>query len=136
MSGFPESDPLAGGAGVRPAIRLQRPENPLSLRTYARRAKRRLNGLIPPKFGSVAWLQRHGMLIVGRHSYAPPGFVHVLAGDSARVIIGNWCSLATDVVIVPGGNHRIEPSPPTRFSGVTAWQARTRPGNLGPRATW
>jgi acetyltransferase-like isoleucine patch superfamily enzyme len=108
MSGFPEFDSLAYGADVRPTILLERPENPLSLRTHARRAKRRLTRLIPPTFGSVAWLKQHGMLIVGRHSYAPPAFVQVVAGDSARVIIGNWCSLASDVVIMPGGNHRID----------------------------
>jgi len=63
---------------------------------------------MPPAFGSVAWLKQHGMLVIGRHSYAPPGFVQIVAGDTAKVIIGNWCSLATDVEIMPGGNHRID----------------------------
>jgi acetyltransferase-like isoleucine patch superfamily enzyme len=47
------------------------------------------------------------MLRVGDHSYG--GFkVLVFAGDSARVSIGKWCSIASDVEIMPGGNHRID----------------------------
>jgi acetyltransferase-like isoleucine patch superfamily enzyme len=106
--GIAKGDSLAGDARVGSSFRLRRPEDPLSLRTYARRAKRRLTSLIPPVSGSVAWLKQHGMLVIGRHSYAPPEFVQIVAGDSARVIIGNWCSLATGVEIMPGGNHRID----------------------------
>jgi acetyltransferase-like isoleucine patch superfamily enzyme len=102
------ADQLADGARVGSSARLQRPEARLSPRAVARRAKRRLMALVPPKYGSVAWLKRNGMLVVGRHSYAPPEYVRVVDGDCARVIIGNWCSLASDVEIMPGGNHRID----------------------------
>jgi acetyltransferase-like isoleucine patch superfamily enzyme len=103
MSG--STEPLADGARVGPPTRL---EGGLRLRTLPRRAKRRLERLTTPEFGSIAWLKQQGMLVVGRHSYGPPAFVRVVAGDSAKVIIGNWCSLASDVEIMPGGNHRMD----------------------------
>ena len=87
------------------------PEPPVNSRTpraLAGRTKRRLLALIPPKPGSEAWLKQHGMLVVGRHSYTPPSCVRVFAGDSARVRIGDYCSLATGVEIMPGGNHRTD----------------------------
>lgn len=77
-------------------------------RALAGRTKRRLAKLIPPRPWSEAWLKEHGMLVVGRHSYTPPSYMRMLAGDTARVTIGNWCSLATDVEIMPGGNHRVD----------------------------
>jgi virginiamycin A acetyltransferase len=70
--------------------------------------KKHLLDLIPPKPGSEAWLKQHGMLVVGRHSYVPPACVLVFAGDSARVTIGKWCSLAGEIKIMPGGNHRTD----------------------------
>jgi acetyltransferase-like isoleucine patch superfamily enzyme len=76
--------------------------------TIAEQAKKRLMGLVPPKPWSEAWLERRGMLVMGRHSYAPPSFVRMFDGDSVRVIIGNFCSLATAVEIMPGGNHRTD----------------------------
>jgi acetyltransferase-like isoleucine patch superfamily enzyme len=48
------------------------------------------------------------MLVIGAHSYAPPSLVRVFAGDSARVRIGKWCSIAGGVEIMPGGNHRTD----------------------------
>ena len=48
------------------------------------------------------------MFVLGRHSYAPPNCVHMYAGDSAKVTLGHWCSLAADVEIMPGGNHRTD----------------------------
>jgi acetyltransferase-like isoleucine patch superfamily enzyme len=61
----------------------------------------------PPEPRTEAWLKQNGMLEVGEHSYG--GFkVLVFSGDSARVKIGKWCSIASDVEIMPGGNHRID----------------------------
>lgn len=79
----------------------------MSLRALVSRAKRRLIGLFPPSIGSEAWLKQHGMLVVGRNSYGTP-CVRAYAGDSAKVIIGKWCSLGSDVEIMPGGNHRMD----------------------------
>jgi len=47
------------------------------------------------------------MLVVGEHSYGHP-CVRTYAGDSAKVIIGKWCSMGSDVEIMPGGNHRTD----------------------------
>jgi len=102
------SDPLANNARPQSAVPPQPPENRLSLRRIAQRTKKRLIRLIPPRVGSEAWLKQHGMLVVGRHSYVPPACVHVYAGDSVKVTIGKWCSLASNVEIIPGGNHRID----------------------------
>lgn len=47
------------------------------------------------------------MLMIGRHSV---GAINVItyAGDASRVTIGNWCSLAAGIEIMPGGNHRMD----------------------------
>jgi acetyltransferase-like isoleucine patch superfamily enzyme len=84
------------------------PVRRLTPRALAKLAKRRLAALTPPKPGSETWLKEHGMLVVGAHSYAPPALVRVFAGDSARVRIGKWCSIAGGVEIMPGGNHRTD----------------------------
>ena len=86
----------------------QPPVRRLTPRALAKLAKRHLTALTPPKPGSEAWLKEHGMLVVGAHSYAPPALVRVFAGDSARVRIGKWCSIAGGVEIMPGGNHRTD----------------------------
>jgi acetyltransferase-like isoleucine patch superfamily enzyme len=44
---------------------------------------------------------------MGRGSYDWP-FLHYHDGDTARVTIGRYCSIAGDVQIMPGGNHRID----------------------------
>jgi len=79
-----------------------------SMRALAGHVKRRLLALLPAKPGSEAWLREHGMLIVGEHSYIPPACVLVFAGDRARVTVGKWCSLAGEIKIMPGGNHRTD----------------------------
>ena len=48
-----------------------------------------------------------GQLEMGRRSYDPPKVV-LYPGDQQRVIVGNFTSIAGDVVIVPGGNHPTE----------------------------
>lgn len=45
-----------------------------------------------------------GLCIVGQHSYGFP-HIHSYAGDSNRVIIGNYCSIADNVHFFVGGNH-------------------------------
>ncbi len=93
------------------------------MRKLARGARRRAERLFTPEYGTTAWLKANGMLVVGRHSYAPPSYVRVVAGDAARVIIGRWCSLASDVEIMPGGNHRMDT--------VTTYPMRRRLGLEG-----
>ncbi|HXB66324.1 MAG TPA: CatB-related O-acetyltransferase [Solirubrobacteraceae bacterium] len=97
---------------ARPAVP---PEPPLRGTGLAGRARRRLKrtlarrlpGMSAPEPRTEAWLKQNGMLSVGHRTYG--GFrVLVFAGDSARVSIGSWCSIASDVEIMPGGNHRID----------------------------
>jgi acetyltransferase-like isoleucine patch superfamily enzyme len=107
MSGLSQSDLPTDGARAR-AVIPPPPVNRLTLRALAKRVKRRLIALSPAKPGSEAWLKEHGMLVIGAHSYAPPSLVRVFAGDSARVRIGKWCSIAGGVEIMPGGNHRTD----------------------------
>jgi acetyltransferase-like isoleucine patch superfamily enzyme len=54
----------------------------------------------PPAAGGEA-LQR------GAFTYGEP-LVRRYEGDTARVIVGAFCSIADEVVFVPGGNHRTE----------------------------
>jgi acetyltransferase-like isoleucine patch superfamily enzyme len=48
-----------------------------------------------------------GYLTVGRRTYGRPA-VHYYRGDRARVKIGSFTSIASDVEILPGGNHHPE----------------------------
>lgn len=52
-------------------------------------------------------LHRAGVITMGRGTYAPP-FVYYNEGDTARVTIGRYCSIAAGVGIMPGGNHRTD----------------------------
>ncbi len=52
-------------------------------------------------------LVRAGRAQIGRHSYAAPN-VRTFAGDSTRLVIGNFTSIAGGVTFVLGGNHPID----------------------------
>ena len=43
----------------------------------------------------------------GRFTYGDPAVVRY-AGDEAEVRIGSFCSIAENVVLIPGGNHRTD----------------------------
>lgn len=73
-----------------------------------------------PSLGSLAQLVTHFRnrilkgtatpprhLTLGRESYGSPT-VHVHVGDTARVRIGSFVSIAADVEIFVGGNHRTD----------------------------
>ncbi len=61
----------------------------------------------PTVDGHTARLLAEGRLVMGRHSYHPP-LVHTYTGDSTRVTIGHFCSIATGVEFVAGGNHTLD----------------------------
>ena len=46
-----------------------------------------------------------GHVEIGRHTYGVPRIATYI-GDSSRVVIGSFCSIAEDVEIFTGGNHR------------------------------
>ncbi|MEJ7786334.1 MAG: CatB-related O-acetyltransferase [Solirubrobacteraceae bacterium] len=46
-----------------------------------------------------------GQLAIGRYSYGLPDVI-VYPGETQRVVIGSFCSIADDVRIFVGGNHR------------------------------
>lgn len=56
---------------------------------------------------SQADLWQRGVISMGRGSYGQP-FLHYHDGDTARVTIGRYCSIAAGVGIMPGGNHRTD----------------------------
>lgn len=56
---------------------------------------------------SQADLRRAGVITVGQGTYGEP-VVHYHEGDTAAVRIGKYCSIARDVAIMPGGNHRTD----------------------------
>lgn len=49
-------------------------------------------------------LQRAGRLEVGNGTYGAPD-IKTFAGDSTRLTIGNYCSIAAGVTFILGGNH-------------------------------
>ncbi|MEQ8277395.1 MAG: CatB-related O-acetyltransferase [Deltaproteobacteria bacterium] len=52
-------------------------------------------------------LVEEGVLEIGEHTYGCPHIV-THRGDTARVKIGDFCSLAADIEILVGGNHRVD----------------------------
>lgn len=52
-------------------------------------------------------LLESGQLVMGRYSYGFPEVV-VYPGEHHRVLIGSFCSIAQDVRIFVGGNHRTD----------------------------
>jgi acetyltransferase-like isoleucine patch superfamily enzyme len=69
------------------------------------RALRRLSRQADP----LPLEQMPGIASVGRMSYASaPPTVPYFEGDVATVAIGSFVSIASEVVLIPGGNHRVE----------------------------
>ncbi len=52
-------------------------------------------------------LRRDGVITMGHASYNDP-YVHYHEGDTAKVRIGKYCSIASGAGFMPGGNHRTE----------------------------
>jgi chloramphenicol O-acetyltransferase type B len=50
---------------------------------------------------------RAGMVEIGRWTYGTPRIAHIW-GDTANIRIGSFCSIAEDVTIHFGGNHRTD----------------------------
>jgi len=48
-----------------------------------------------------------GIVEVGRHTYGRPR-IDVYRGSEHRVVIGDYCSISKDVVIITGGEHPVE----------------------------
>jgi acetyltransferase-like isoleucine patch superfamily enzyme len=61
-------------------------------------------------------------LVMGRGSYGEP-LVATFPGDTSRVTVGAFCSFALDVVLMDGGNHRVD--------WVTTYPFRARYGLPG-----
>ncbi|HEY6781188.1 MAG TPA: CatB-related O-acetyltransferase [Thermoleophilaceae bacterium] len=61
-------------------------------------------------------------LEMGRHSYGEPR-IQTFPGDEARVTVGSFSSIAIDVVLMDGGNHRTD--------WVTSFPLRDRLGLPG-----
>lgn len=54
-----------------------------------------------------AELRRAGVITMGEGSYGDPVVVYH-EGDTAKITIGKYCSIASGVSFMPGGNHRID----------------------------
>jgi acetyltransferase-like isoleucine patch superfamily enzyme len=52
------------------------------------------------------YLLRNEIVKIGKHTYGSPNVYHW--GGETRLIIGKYCSIADDVVILLGGGHRID----------------------------
>ena len=78
----------------------------VAIRSSLRRIAQQI--LTGPPQPSAEQLQRdQGLVTIGRHSYAQP-LVRFYAGDAIKVHIGNFCSIAKEVELLPGGNHHPE----------------------------
>jgi acetyltransferase-like isoleucine patch superfamily enzyme len=74
------------------------------LRSLTQRASARAQRLLE---GPQGHLWRSGVATAGYGTYGRPT-IRYYDGDSARVTIGKYCSIASGVVILPGGNHRTD----------------------------
>lgn len=73
-----------------------------------------------------------GQLAMGRGSYGAP-VVRAYPGDSARVLIGSFVSIAEEVEFFPGGNHhagRVTTYPPYLVPGGGAYEAPATKGDI------
>lgn len=66
-------------------------------------------------------LVEQGLAEVGDHSYGTPSVRHW--APSGRLVVGKYCSVAEEVVILLGGNHRIDWVTTYPFNGIEAWPA-------------
>ena len=60
----------------------------------------------PPR-NELQELRDAGIVVMGRYSYGNPR-VRTFVGDSSRVLIGSFVSIADGVEFIPGGNHRVD----------------------------
>jgi acetyltransferase-like isoleucine patch superfamily enzyme len=72
-----------------------------AVRRFLGRAEGRYRRWLDP---SQDDLWRSGVATAGRGTYGRP-HIHYHEGDTARVRIGRYCSIAAEVAIMPGGNH-------------------------------
>lgn len=97
----PVSRVVAAGDDIAPWFPIEVKRDPFS---RLLRLMRRLFGK-PPLRNSFDVALEEGRLTIGRYSYGRP-LVHLYPGDTARVTIGSFCSIAEGVEILPGGQHR------------------------------
>lgn len=80
------------------------------LQGKARRRVRSIISSVSPalqKKRQFSELLKSGQLVIGRYSYGVPDVV-VYPGETERVLLGSFCSIADDVRIFVGGNHRTD----------------------------
>jgi acetyltransferase-like isoleucine patch superfamily enzyme len=76
----------------------------------------------------IAALRAEGRLEVGPHTYGSPRVLWW--GEDSRLSIGKYCSLADEVTILLGGNHRVDWVTTYPFSAFDAWpEAAEIPGH-------
>jgi chloramphenicol O-acetyltransferase type B len=61
---------------------------------------------LTPRVNSYESLLETGLLTVGKHTYGKPMIYHW--DRTTKIEIGNYCSIAAEVVILLGGNHRTD----------------------------
>lgn len=86
------------------------------LRGLAIRLLHRLD-VQPPAEWQLRGLMASGRVVMGPGSYGSPR-VLLYRGDDSRVLIGNYCSIAADVTLIPAANH------PTDWVSTYPFRAR------------
>jgi acetyltransferase-like isoleucine patch superfamily enzyme len=59
------------------------------------------------RIGHYNLMKAKGILTTGRHTYGLPR-IDVYKGSECKIIIGNFCSISRDVVMVAGGIHPMD----------------------------
>jgi acetyltransferase-like isoleucine patch superfamily enzyme len=60
-----------------------------------------------------------GVIDIGNYTYGKPRVLHW--GENARLKVGNFCSIADEVVILLGGNHRTDWVTTYPFPAIEDW---------------
>jgi acetyltransferase-like isoleucine patch superfamily enzyme len=90
-----------------------------------RAASQRLFGKPPVPFYTADALRHHSHVEIGDHTYGCPNVLDF--GEGTRLRVGKYCSIASGVTIMLGGNHRIDwittypfPALASRWPGASA----------------
>jgi len=113
---------------LEPPTSPAQPDKQLGVSAEGRDANpKRIASNVPLTREALSALVTSGLAVIGDHTYGVP-HVPIYAG-TARLIIGRYCSIADQVTIVLGGEHRSEWTTTYPFSDLDGWGARHIPGH-------
>lgn len=75
---------------------------------YKKVRPRKIYQAVRARLTTFAKLQRTGRVSVGRGSYGTPNVMTFEGDETTRLVIGNYCSIASSSTFLLGGNHPLD----------------------------